>query len=205
MASDLLLIANTDWVVTDQPTSLQAYPGAVTTDDGAVIIPTGGGLPVIASKKIEIVEKQVQLVPVAREMDINTANGSAAFIPILEDALVEEFVQSSGSDIKSYVSDHVIESQYVKIDYSLSSTAYLQLSYSYYPYLRVMIDGVEISKFPTAFGLIGIVAPEGSHVIEIEPYLSPFRRVTYGISAATFLLLGLLYIRSFRRLDTMTL
>ena len=204
-ASDLLLIANTDWVVTDQPTSLQAYPGAVTTDDGAVIIPTGGGLPVIASKKIEIVEKQVQFVPVAREMDINTANGSAAFIPILEDDLVEEFVQSSGSDIKSYVSDHVIESQYVKIDYSLSSTAYLQLSYSYYPYLRVMIDGVEISKFPTAFGLIGIVAPEGSHVIEIEPYLSPFRRVTYGISAATFLLLGLLYIRSFRRLDTMTL
>ncbi|MEE3254572.1 MAG: hypothetical protein VX199_02610, partial [Chloroflexota bacterium] len=75
-ASDLLLIANTDWVITDQPTLLQAYPGAVTTDGGAVIIPTGGGLPVIASKKIEIVEQQVQFVPVAREMGINTDNGS---------------------------------------------------------------------------------------------------------------------------------
>ena len=204
-ASDLLLIANTDWVVADQPTSLRAYPGAVTTDGGAVIIPTGGGLPLIASEEIKIVDQQVQFVPIAREMGINTDNGSAEFIPILEDDLVEEVVQSSGSNIKSHVSDHVIESQYVRIDYSLSSTAYLQLSYSYYPYLRVMIDGVEVSKFPTAFGLIGIVAPEGSHVIEIEPYLSPLRRVTYVISVATFLLLGLLYIRSFRRLDTMTL
>jgi uncharacterized membrane protein YfhO len=162
-------------------------------------------LPIIASKKIEIVEQQVQFVPVAREMGINTDNGSAAFIPILEDDLVEEFVQSSNPNLKSHVSDHVIESQYVRIDYYLSSTAYLQLSHSYYPYLRVMIDGIEVRKFPTAFGLIGIVAPEGSHVIEIEPYLSPFRRVTYGISAATLLLLASLYIRSFRRIDTMTL
>ena len=191
--------------IRDRPTSLQAYPGAVITDDGAVIIPTGGGLPLIASKEIEIVEKQVQFVPLARAMGINTDNGSAAFIPMMEDNLVEEFVQSSGSNLESHVSDHVIESQYVRIDYSLSSTAYLQLSYSYYPYLRVMIDGIEVRKFPTAFGLIGIVAPEGSHVIEIEPYLSPLRRVTYGISAATFLLLASLYIRSFRRVDTMTL
>jgi hypothetical protein len=49
------------------------------------------------------------------------------------------------------------------------------------------------------------VAPEGFHIIEIEPYLSPLRRVTYGISVATFLFLVSLYIRSFRRIDTMTL
>jgi hypothetical protein len=204
-ASDLLLIANTDWVVTDKPTSLQAYPGAVTTDDGAVIIPTGGGLPLIASKKIEIVEQQVQFVPIAREMGINADNGSAEFIPILEDDFIEELVESSNPNLESHVIDHVIQSQYVRIDYSLSSTAYLQLSYSYYPYLRVMIDGIEVRKFPTAFGLIGIVAPEGFHVIEIEPYLSPLRRVTYGISVATFLFLVSLYVRSLRRIETMTL
>ena len=202
---DMLLIANTDWVITDNPTSLVEYPGAVITDDGAVIIPTGGGLPLIASNKIAIVEPQLQFAPLAREMRIKYDNGSSEFIPILEADFLQEFIEYDGANLQSHVSKHVMESQYVRIDYSLSSAAYLQLSYSYYPYLRVMIDEVEVKKFPTAFGLIGIVAPEGFHVIEIEPYLSPLRRVTYGISAVTFLFLVLLYIRSFRRIDTMTL
>ena len=192
---DLLLIANTDWVITDNPTSLVEYPGAVTTDEGAVIIPTGGGLPLIASNQIAIVEPQLQFAPLAREMRIKSDSGSSEFIPILEADFLQEFIEYDDANLESHVSKHAMESQYVRIDYSLSSAAYVQLSYSYYPYLRVMIDGVEVRKFPTAFGLIGIVAPEGSHVIEIEPYLSPLRQVTLGINVATFLLLGLLYVR----------
>ena len=202
---DLLLIANTDWVITDNSTSLVEYPGAVTTDDGSVIIPTGGGLPMIASHQIAIVEPQLQFAPLAREMRIKPDSGSAEFIPVLEVNFLQEFIEYDGANLVSHVNEHVMESQYVRIDYTLSSAAYVQLSYSYYPYLRVMIDGAESSKFPTAFGLIGIVAPGGSHVIEVEPYLSPLRRVTLAINVATFLLLGLLYVRSFRRIDSMTL
>lgn len=142
---------------------------------------------------------------IVQEMRIKSDSGSSEFIPILEADFLQEFIEYDDANLESHVSKHAMESQYVRIDYSLSSAAYVQLSYSYYPYLRVMIDGVEVRKFPTAFGLIGIVAPEGSHVIEIEPYLSPLRQVTLGINVATFLLLGLLYVRSFRRIDAMTL
>jgi hypothetical protein len=142
---------------------------------------------------------------IVQEMRIKSDSGSSEFIPILEADFLQEFIEYDDANLESHVNEHVMESQYVRIDYTLSSAAYVQLSYSYYPYLRVMIDGVEVRKFPTAFGLIGIVAPEGSHVIEIEPYLSPLRQVTLGINVATFLLLGLLYVRSFRRIDAMTL
>jgi uncharacterized membrane protein YfhO len=93
-----------------------------------------------------------------------------------------------------------MESQYVRMDYELSSTAYLQLSYSYYPYLRVRIDGEEVETFPTAFGLIGLHSPAGGHNLEIVPYLSPLRRVVLAINVAALLLLALLWLLSFRRL-----
>ena len=85
------------------------------------------------------------------------------------------------------------------MEYELSSPGYLQLSYSYYPYLRVLIDGNEIETFPTAFGLIGLQSYAGVHTLEIIPYLSPLRRVVLAISVLGLLTLALLWLLSFRK------
>ncbi len=197
---DLLLIANTGLVIADSPTPLAQYPGAVETGDGAVLIPTGGGMSMLASETTMIVEPRLQFAPLAREMSIDRESGVAAFIPILSGEGPSVHSALSGSVLTASVSNHSMESQYVRMDYELSSTAYLQLSYSYYPYLRVKIDGAEVETFPTAFGLIGLQSPSGGHTLEIIPYLSPLRRVVIAINMAALLLLAVLWLLSFRRL-----
>ncbi len=202
-ARDLLLIADTGLVIADSPTPLAQYPGAVETDDGAVLIPTGGGMPLLASQQTMTVEPQMQFAPLAREMSIDRESGAAAFTPILAGEGPRGNSALSGGALTASVSNHSMESQYVRMDYELSSTAYLQLSYSYYPYLRVRIDGAEVETFPTAFGLIGLQSPAGSHTLEIVPYLSPFRRVVLVINLAALLLLAALWLISFRRVPVL--
>ncbi len=198
-ARDLLLIADTGLVIADSPTPLAQYPGAVETDDGAVLIPTGGGMPLLASQQTTTVEPQLQFAPLAREMSIDRESGVAAFIPILAGEGPRGNSALSGSALTARVGEHLMESQYVRMDYELSSPAYLQLSYSYYPYLRVTLDGAEVETFPTAFGLIGLQSLAGSHTLEIVPYLSPFRRVVLVFNLAALLLLAALWLLSFRR------
>ena len=199
-AWDLLLIADTGLVIADSPTPLAQYPGAVETGDGAVLIPTGGGMSMLASEQTKTVEPQLQFAPLAREMNIDRESGAAVFIPILSTEGSHGQSTLSGRALTVSVNNHSMESQYVRMDYELSSTAYLQLSYSYYPYLRVRIDGEEVETFPTAFGLIGLHSPAGGHNLEIVPYLSPLRRVVLAINVAALLLLALLWLLSFRRL-----
>ncbi len=198
-ARDLLLIANTGLVIADSPTPLAQYPGAVETEDGAVLIPTGGGMPLLASQQTMTVEPQLQFAPLARYMSIDRESGAAAFIPILAEEGPPGNSALSGSALTARVGEHLMESQYVRMDYELSSPAYLQLSYSYYPYLRVILDGAEVETFPTAFGLIGLQSPAGGHTLEIVPYLSPFRRAVLVINLAALLLLAVLWLLSFLR------
>ncbi len=198
-ARDLLFIANTGLVIADSPTLLEEYPGAVQTADGAVLIPTGGGAPMLVSEKTMVVEPSLQFAPLAREMSIDRENGVAAFIPILAGEGPSENHSLSGSVPMVIVRNHFMASQYVRMEYELSSPGYLQLSYSYYPYLRVLIDGNEIETFPTAFGLIGLQSYAGVHTLEIIPYLSPLRRVVLAISVLGLLTLALLWLLSFRK------
>ena len=146
-----------------------------------------------------VVEPRLQFAPLAREMSIDRESGAAAFIPILAVEGPRGNSTLSGSTLTARVGEHLMESQYVRMDYELSSPAYLQLSYSYYPYLRVTLDGAEVETFPTAFGLIGLQSLAGSHTLEIVPYLSPFRRVVLVFNLAALLLLAALWLLSFRR------
>jgi Predicted membrane protein len=196
---DLLLIANTGLVIADSPTLLEYHPDAVQTADGAVLIPTGGGTPMLVSERTMVVEPSLQFAPLAREMNIDRENRVAAFIPILAGEGPSENHSLSGSVPTVTVRSHVMESQYVRMEYELSSPGYLQLSYSYYPYLRVLIDGKEVEIFPTAFGLIGLQSYAGIYTLEIVPYLSPLRRVVLAISVVGLLTLALLWLLSFRK------
>jgi hypothetical protein len=92
-----------------------------------------------------------------------------------------------------------MESQYVRIEYSVSTPAYVQLSYAYYPYLRVLIDGTEAPSFPTSFGLIGVQSPAGAHILEIVPYLSPLRVIVGAVNLLSIVGLVAVWALSFRK------
>ncbi|MFQ5410467.1 MAG: hypothetical protein ACE5FI_18825, partial [Anaerolineales bacterium] len=198
-AFGLLLIANVDYVIVDGPSPLAERPGAVTTADGAVLVPTGGGLPMLASRAARVVEPLLQLAPLANEIQIARERAAAAFLPVRETAPALDSASATSGPLKLQVSEHHMEGQYVRLDYTLSDAAYVQLSYGYYPYLRVSIDGVEVEKFPTTFGLIGVVSPGGRHTIEIVPYLSPLRKMVGVVNLGALLLLAALFAASFRR------
>ena len=88
-----------------------------------------------------------------------------------------------------------MQSQLVQLDYTLSAPAYVQLSYAYYPYLQVRVDGAAVAAFPTTFGLLGFTSPAGRHVATVVPVLSPLRQWVgmVNLGALLVLLLALLW------------
>ncbi|RLT51004.1 MAG: hypothetical protein DWI68_04475, partial [Chloroflexi bacterium] len=81
-AFPLLLLANVDYVITDAPTPLAQRPEAVQTADGAVIVPTGGGLPMLASARARVEPPPLYFAPLASAMQIAPATATAEFLPV---------------------------------------------------------------------------------------------------------------------------
>ena len=209
--SNLMHVANTGMVVVDSPSPLENYPGAVKTGDGAVLVPMYGGSVMIASSTVKEVDLDIPFrvmeaasmlseTPysnLADDMDIDPLRMVAGFIPA-PDPLPPLDVLSDNRSLAAKVQNHEMESQYVRVEYSVSAPAYVQLSYAYYPYLRVMIDGREVSSFPTAFGLIGVQSPAGTHTVEIFPYLSRLRVIVGVVNVFAILSLVTVWALSFR-------
>lgn len=198
-AKDLLLIANVDWAIADRPTPLQSLSGAVLVDENAVLLPTGGGLPMIASRSVRVMPQPQRFADLASEMHLERDQATAAFLPVQSAAAPLPGALPSGGRLAVTVYEHKVESQYVRLRYALTEPAYLQLSYGYYPYLRVTIDGQQTTTFPTTFGLIGLTSPAGRHTIEVVPVLSPLRRVVGVVNVGALLCLAALCLMGCRR------
>lgn len=80
----------------------------------------------------------------------------------------------------------------VDMTYASSHDGFLQLAYSYFPYLRVTIDGKYVRTFPSALGLIVVQTPSGTHSLTIEAGVSKLR-----IGLLVFGIAGLLVIVTF--------
>ena len=95
------------------------------------------------------------------------------------------------SPLRVSVIAHELQPQYAKITFDLNAEAYVQLGYSYYPYLNVLLDGKKVEAFPTSLQLIALKVPAGKHTIELVPYLSSIRIVSLliGLVATLFSLL----------------
>ncbi len=206
---NLMSIANTSLVIADVPSVLDMYPGAINISDEAVIIPIDRNLAMLASRRVEVVHldtefrefEQASMLTetpysnLANEIGIDHAKGTSEFLPVMgELPLLTDII--SAAPLVVDVVDHHMESQYVRIEYSMSTPAYLQLSYSYYPYLRVLIDGKPVKTFATSFGLLGLESPAGVHTIEIVPYLSDLRLIVGVVNICTLILLTFLWVTS---------
>ena len=189
-AFPLLLLANVDYVITDAPTPLAQRPEAVQTADGAVIVPTGGGLPMLASAMARVEPPPLYFAPLASAMQIAPATATAEFLPVRAPVAALPTAANSTA-LALTVHAHVMESQFVQLDYTLSAPAYVQLSYAYYPHLKVSVDGAAVDVFPTTFGLLGFRSPGGRHVATVVPVLSPLRQWVGILNLGALLALAL--------------
>ena len=98
------------------------------------------------------------------------------------------FNQDLRTDPDVELIEHRLWNQRVAIRMKTDAACYARLAYAYYPYLRVLVDGIEVAAWPTAGGFIAIELSPGEHLIELVPFLSPLRK---GMLGMLLVLLGL--------------
>ena len=213
--SNLMIIANTSVVIVDAPSVLDRYPRAMNIGGEAVVVPTDRSLAMLASRRVEAVhldtdframEQAYMLTEtpysrLANEIGIDYARGTSDFLPAM-DRLPPLKDLTDGVPLVMDIRDHQMDSQYVRIEYNVSTPAYLQLSYAYYPFLSVLIDGKPVATFATSFGLIGLESPAGAHTIEIIPYLSRLRVIVGIVNICTLILLAVLWVSSYKKMPS---
>lgn len=74
--------------------------------------------------------------------------------------------------------DSRIQHQSVNLKVKASCDCFLRLALSYYPWLRVLLDGEEVRFFETRAHFVYLRLPAGTHTIEVTAGLTPIRRWT---------------------------
>jgi hypothetical protein len=80
-----------------------------------------------------------------------------------------------------------IRNQSVSLELGTSSDCFLRLSLSYYPELRVRLDGHAVEFHETKDHFIYLNCPAGGHRIEVRAPLTPLRRAMLAVSALALL------------------
>ena len=81
-----------------------------------------------------------------------------------------------GSDPECSVLEHNVWNTRARMRVRVSEDCYTRLSYAYYPYLDVLVDGDRVEPMVTAGRFIALKLSAGTHTIELIPRLSPLRR-----------------------------
>ena len=96
-----------------------------------------------------------------------------------------------GSDLgtgpTAQVLAHVVRHQRVEMKVSISETCYARLSYAYFPYLQITVDGMPVQPLETAGRFIALPLEAGEHDIVIQARLSPLRRGLIGFGVVMLL------------------
>ncbi len=80
------------------------------------------------------------------------------------------------------VLDSRIQHQSVNLKVRASCDCFLRLALSYYPWLRVLLDGEEVEFSETKAHFVYLRLPAGTHTIEVTAGLTPIRRWTLLLS-----------------------
>ncbi|MBI3764487.1 MAG: hypothetical protein HY260_21820 [Chloroflexi bacterium] len=172
LTRDWLYLMNASALVSD----LAAPPGEranVVFASGPVsVIGNASHSAVLASGRVEVVPDE-SLGRLLERLRINRQRNSAEFIPLMD--AMPGSAPLSPLPVSIQALSHEVRPQYVRLTYEVSDPAYVQLSYAYYPYLAVRLDGKAITAGQSPFGLIVFRSEKGMHTVELIPYLSPLR------------------------------
>jgi hypothetical protein len=137
-------------------------------------------------------------------MGLDYVANSAEHIPVAASPLTLrpaglEQLESGEGPVKLSLVRYEVGLDSVILEYELSRPAYVQLSYSAYPYLLAYLDGRQQSYFWTAFNFVGFASPAGAHRVELRPALSPLRVVSHWLDALGLLAIAALWLFGVRR------
>ena len=105
-----------------------------------------------------------------------------------------------GTEPTAQVLAHVVRHQQVQMKVSISEACYARLSYAYFPYLQITVDGTPVEPLETAGRFIALPLEAGEHDIVIQARLSPLRRGLIGFSVVMLLgTLGLVFMERKRK------
>ena len=105
-----------------------------------------------------------------------------------------------GTEPAVQVLAHVVRHQRVEMKVAISEACYARLSYAYFPYLHITVDGMPVEPLETAGRFIALPLDAGEHDIVIQARLSPLRRGLIGFSVVMLLVaLGLVFMEQKRK------
>ena len=105
-----------------------------------------------------------------------------------------------GTKPTAQVLAHVVRHQQVQMKVAISEACYARLSYAYFPYLQITVDGTPVQPLETAGRFIALPLEAGEHDIVIQARLSPLRRGLIGFSVVMLLgTLGLAFMEHKRK------
>ena len=105
-----------------------------------------------------------------------------------------------GTKPTAQVLAHVVRHQQVQMKVAISEACYARLSYAYFPYLQITVDGTPVQPLETAGRFIALPLEAGEHDIVIQARLSPLRRGLIGFSVVMLLgTLALVFVEHKRK------
>ena len=105
-----------------------------------------------------------------------------------------------GTEPTAQVLAHVVRHQQVQMKVAISEACYARLSYAYFPYLQITVDGTPVEPLETAGRFVALPLEAGEHDIVIQARLSPLRRGLIGFSGVMLLgTLALVFVEHKRK------
>jgi hypothetical protein len=153
--------------------------------------------PVVAAPRLAVVEPGARISALVEGLRLDRASATADHIPVT--AALPRPATAAAGPINLRIIRYEVRLTSVVLEYDLSQPAYLQLSYSAYPYLAAYLDGEPHDYFWTAFHLVGFASPAGRHTVELRPFLSPVRVATYWLDAVGVLAIAALALTARRK------
>ena len=133
------------------------------------------------------------VVPLLDVMGIDRHRGTAAAIPVLDRDAAE--LGAGTTPLTLDIKDFKVDIAHVALRYHASVDAFAQLSFSYFPFLDLRIDGLAVPFSRSAFNFIVLTLPAGEHLITLDARASPLRRKAFLITLAATLLVVLMPAR----------
>ncbi len=138
------------------------------------------------------------VVPLLDAMGIDRAHGTAAAIPVLDHDAVAQ--RGTGAPLTIDITDFKVRMSDLALQYRASDDAYAQLSFTYFPFLDLRVDGQPVPFWRSAFNFIVLAIPAGEHRITLDAQASPLRRNAFLITLAATLMVVLFPARLLERL-----
>jgi len=136
-------------------------------------------------------ESRSRLLGILRAMNVDITNNTCDVIPLLNHT--GETRRGGSPEVE--LLDHQVELQRVALIARVSEPCFARLSYSYYPFLRVIVNGNPVEPLVTAGRFIALKLDAGVHRIRLEPYLSPLRQSLLILNIVLLFLSGYILYR----------